>query len=332
MVFKKQALGYQNPFHLKKAQRIKPTLYDGVVMSNKHVAMLVIDDEETLILKEESRSRMSEKEKDPKDIKQNISHKPIGYEKLNRLTEDFGKRFTPQQKLSVEQASGCIMFKLDLVSLTPKLLQNKEAHIDYFKYTQEQADILQGIVEQAKAKQPLDNALDFSCCPDCSLVFGLRMFKTHDREPLLAHELCKLDAKADIGIFIGYTPAKKAFRIYKKTTHKIIKTIHVTFNELTAMASEQFSSGPGLQYITPATYYSGLVPDPVSQQPCIPPNRDDWDHLFQPMFNEYFNPPTLIVSTVPVTAATRAVDLADSPVSTSINQDAPSASIPSTQE
>nr|GEV36633.1 hypothetical protein [Tanacetum cinerariifolium] len=47
---------------------------------------------------------MSEKEKDPEAIKQNISHKPIDYEKLNRLTEDFGKLFTPQQELSAEQA------------------------------------------------------------------------------------------------------------------------------------------------------------------------------------------------------------------------------------
>ncbi|GKA58080.1 hypothetical protein Tco_0757268 [Tanacetum coccineum] len=100
----KQALGYQNPFHLKKAQRLKPTLYDGVVLSNTHVAMPVIDDEETLILEEESRSKMSEKAKDPETVKQNISHKPIDYEKLNRLTEDFGKRFTPQQELSAEQA------------------------------------------------------------------------------------------------------------------------------------------------------------------------------------------------------------------------------------
>nr|GFA18255.1 hypothetical protein [Tanacetum cinerariifolium] len=46
----KQALGYQNLFYLKKAQRIKPTVYDGIVISNKHVAMHVIDDEETLIL------------------------------------------------------------------------------------------------------------------------------------------------------------------------------------------------------------------------------------------------------------------------------------------
>ncbi|GKA61567.1 hypothetical protein Tco_0760974, partial [Tanacetum coccineum] len=47
---------------------------------------------------------MSEKEKDLEAIKRNISHKPIDYEKLNRLSEDFRKRFTPQQELSAEQA------------------------------------------------------------------------------------------------------------------------------------------------------------------------------------------------------------------------------------
>ncbi|GKA77404.1 retrovirus-related pol polyprotein from transposon TNT 1-94 [Tanacetum coccineum] len=55
------------------------------------------------------------------------------------------------------------MFKIDLEPLAPRLLNNREAHIDYLKHTQEQADILRGIVEQAKAKQLLDNALDFAC-------------------------------------------------------------------------------------------------------------------------------------------------------------------------
>ncbi|GKE87079.1 hypothetical protein Tco_1564554, partial [Tanacetum coccineum] len=77
---------------------------------------------------------------------------------------------------------------------------------------------------------------------------------------------------------------------------------------------------------------SGLVPNNIPQQPCIPPSRDDWDRLFQPMFDKYFNPPTIVVSPVPVTVAPRVVDLADSPVSTSIDQDAPSTSIPSTQD
>nr|GEW29245.1 retrovirus-related Pol polyprotein from transposon TNT 1-94 [Tanacetum cinerariifolium] len=42
------------------------------------------------------------------------------------------------------------------------------------------------------------------------------------------------------------------------------------------------------------------------------------------MFDEYFNPPTIVVSPVPVATAPRAIDLADSLVSTSIDQDAPS--------
>nr|GEX88689.1 retrovirus-related Pol polyprotein from transposon TNT 1-94 [Tanacetum cinerariifolium] len=95
---------------------------------------------------------------------------------------------------------------------------------------------------------------------------------------------------------------------------------------------DYLNSGHGLQCMTPATSSLGLVPNTVSQQPCILPNKDDWDHLFQPMFNEYFNPSTFVISPVLVHAAPRAVDLAYSYVSTLINQDAPSASIPSTQE
>nr|GEW83310.1 integrase, catalytic region, zinc finger, CCHC-type, peptidase aspartic, catalytic [Tanacetum cinerariifolium] len=148
----------------------------------------------------------------------------------------------------------------------------------------------------------------------------------------MADDLGKLDAKADIGIFVSYAPAKKAFRIYNKRTHKIIETIYVTFDELTTMASVQFSSGPKLQCMTPATSSSRLIPNTVSQQPCIPPNIDDWDNLFQPLFDEYFNPPTIVVSPFPVAAAPRAADLANSLVSTLIYQDAPSSNTSSTQE
>ncbi|GKC71906.1 putative ribonuclease H-like domain-containing protein [Tanacetum coccineum] len=165
--------------------------------------------------------------------------------------------------------------------------------------------------------------------PDLSYlhVFGALCYPNNDSE-----DLGKLQAKADIGIFIGYAPKKKSYRIYNRRTQKIIETIHVDFDELTAMTSEQLGSGPELQSMTPATSCSGLVSNPILQQPCNPPPRDDWDRLFQPMFDEYFNPPTIVVSPVLVAAAPKAVDLADSPVSTLINQDAPSTSIPSTQD
>ncbi|GJU34893.1 hypothetical protein Tco_1183247 [Tanacetum coccineum] len=58
-------------------------------------------------------------------------------------------------------ASG--MFNLNLEPLPPRLLQNREVHIDYLRNTQEQVNILREIVKQAKEKQPLDGELDLAC-------------------------------------------------------------------------------------------------------------------------------------------------------------------------
>ncbi|GJS92408.1 hypothetical protein Tco_0799376 [Tanacetum coccineum] len=55
------------------------------------------------------------------------------------------------------------MFKLDLEPLPLRLLQNRKVHINYLRNTEEQANILREIVQQAKAKQPLDGELDLAC-------------------------------------------------------------------------------------------------------------------------------------------------------------------------
>ncbi|GKA71224.1 retrovirus-related pol polyprotein from transposon TNT 1-94 [Tanacetum coccineum] len=110
-----------------------------------------------------------------------------------------------------------------------------------------------------------------------------------------------------------------------------METIHVTFEELTTMASKQFSSGPASQLMTPGTLSSRLVPNPPST-PYFPPTKNDWEILFQPMFDEFFNPPPSVVSPVPVVVARRPTDPTGSPVSTSLEQDAPSASTSSNQE
>nr|GFA28945.1 retrovirus-related Pol polyprotein from transposon TNT 1-94 [Tanacetum cinerariifolium] len=141
--------------------------------------------------------------------------------------------------------------------------------------------------------------------PDLSFfhVFGALCYPTNDSE-----NVGKLQPKADIGIFIGYAPTKKAFRIYNRRTRRIMETIHVDFDKLTAMASEQSSSGPALQEMTPMI-----------------------DLLFQPMFNELLNPPpsvdpqapkviALIVDVIPPVQA----DSTGLPSSTTVDQDAPS--------
>ncbi|GJX40415.1 hypothetical protein Tco_0255405 [Tanacetum coccineum] len=76
--------------------------------------------------------------------------------------ENEGKEVENAAQIPIATIVAPGMFKLDLDPLAPRLLQNREAHIYYLKHTQEQADILRGIVKQAKVKQPLDNALDLA--------------------------------------------------------------------------------------------------------------------------------------------------------------------------
>ncbi|GKC83864.1 retrovirus-related pol polyprotein from transposon TNT 1-94, partial [Tanacetum coccineum] len=117
-----------------------------------------------------------------------------------------------------------------------------------------------------------------------SSFFGALCYPTNDSE-----NLGKLQPKADIGIFIGYAPTKKAFRIYNRRTRRIIETIHVDFDELTAMASEHNSSGPVLHDMTPVTISSGLVPNPPPSTPFVPPSRSDWDLLFSTIWHHQPN-------------------------------------------
>nr|GEX50965.1 hypothetical protein [Tanacetum cinerariifolium] len=121
---------------------------------------------------------------------------------------------------------------------------------------------------------------------------------------------------------IGYSwkPTGRIFIIDGNRLFKLLCGIW-TLPEIALNSST--SSGSELQLMTHATSSSGPVPKPILQQPCNPPTRDDWDRLFQPMFDEYFNPPSGVVSPVQDAATQRAIDLADSHVSTSINQDAP---------
>ncbi|GKD69565.1 hypothetical protein Tco_1323655, partial [Tanacetum coccineum] len=44
----------ENPLYLKKAQWIRPTLYDVIMISKRHDVISVVDEEETLLLEEKS--------------------------------------------------------------------------------------------------------------------------------------------------------------------------------------------------------------------------------------------------------------------------------------
>nr|GFC57933.1 hypothetical protein [Tanacetum cinerariifolium] len=97
------ALGFQNPRYLKKAQQLKPNLYDGSVIGKSDV-IVVPDSENTLMHAEESRSKMIAKQNDPQLIEKKVITKPIDYATLNRLSTNFNTRFVPQTDSYAEQA------------------------------------------------------------------------------------------------------------------------------------------------------------------------------------------------------------------------------------
>ncbi|GJW47717.1 retrovirus-related pol polyprotein from transposon TNT 1-94 [Tanacetum coccineum] len=116
---------------------------------------------------------------------------------------------------------------------------------------------------------------------------------------------------------------EKLYQLYNRRTQKIIETIHVNFDELTAMASEQSSLEHALHEMTPTTPSSGLVPNPPPLVPFVPPSRKEWDLMFKPMFDEFYSPPASVASPVPVVEAPAYVKSTGSPSSTIVDQDAP---------
>ncbi|GJQ91315.1 retrovirus-related pol polyprotein from transposon TNT 1-94 [Tanacetum coccineum] len=124
-----------------------------------------------------------------------------------------------------------------------------------------------------------------------TLVEAARIMLTFSKT--LIKDLGKLKATTDIGIFIGNAPNRK---------------------------------GPEIILLTPQQISSGLIPDPVPAAPYVPTTNKDLVILFQPMFDEYLEPPSVERPVPPAPAVQVPVVSAGTPSSTTINQDAQSTS------
>ncbi|GKC11103.1 retrovirus-related pol polyprotein from transposon TNT 1-94 [Tanacetum coccineum] len=112
-----------------KAQQLEPKLYDGNVIKNTST-IVIPDSEETLMLAEESRSKMLLKQQDL----------------MNSMN-------------SSDPSPSCRPTKDEVPKELPK---SKTTYSDYLKHTQEQVAIRREVVEQGKSLNPLNNSLDFA--------------------------------------------------------------------------------------------------------------------------------------------------------------------------
>ncbi|GJW05630.1 putative ribonuclease H-like domain-containing protein [Tanacetum coccineum] len=236
----------------------------------------------------------------------------VGLNKTIRyIRTDNGTKFVNQ--IMTEYYESVSIFHQKSVSRTPQ--QNTAYVVATACYTQNRS-----LIHTRHNKTPYELVHDKQ--PDLKFlcIFGALCYPTNDSE-----DLGKLRPTADIGIFIGYAPNKKGYRIYNKRTRRIMETIHVQFGELTEpMAPVHLSTGPEPILLTLGQISLGLVPDPVLAALYVPPINKDLEILFQPMFDEYFEPPGVERPVPPALAVQVLVVSAVTPSSTIINQDAPS--------
>nr|GEY98393.1 hypothetical protein [Tanacetum cinerariifolium] len=106
---------------------------------------------------------------------------------------------------------------------------------------------------------------------------------TKFKNKTLAKFFDELKAKRDIKVFVGYLKDSAAFRFYNKRTRKIHESVNVNFDEISEMASKQFSLEPGLSNLNETGKSSNPSVSQVSET-----SKKDLEDLFQNFYDVYF--------------------------------------------
>ncbi|GJR89649.1 retrovirus-related pol polyprotein from transposon TNT 1-94 [Tanacetum coccineum] len=159
------------------------------------------------------------------------------YEKLG-IMQQFSTARTPQQNGVVERRNRTLVEAartMLIFSRLPEFLWAEAVATACF--TQNRS-----IIHTRHNKTPYELSRGRKPNVEYFHVFGSLCYPTNDRD-----DLGKMKLKVDIGVFIGYLVTSRGFRIYNRRTKKIMETIHVKFDELTAMAFEHDCLEPVLQ-------------------------------------------------------------------------------------
>nr|GFA35844.1 retrovirus-related Pol polyprotein from transposon TNT 1-94 [Tanacetum cinerariifolium] len=127
-------------------------------------------------------------------------------------------------------------------------------------------------------------------------IFGSTCYIVRDGE-----NLDKMKEKGDECIFVEYSTQSRAYRVFDKRTRVIMESIHVNFDELPQMASDQLSSDPAPECHNMALNYDSLSPA-IQRQANVPQadrsvtTSNELDFLFSPMFDALLNGSSKVVS------------------------------------
>nr|GEW71014.1 uncharacterized mitochondrial protein AtMg00810-like [Tanacetum cinerariifolium] len=297
---------------------------------------------EALILKEEILSKMLDKRNNSILIEKKIKISPIDYSKLNKIKEDFGKCFVTKKELSAEQAfwlkhsslsetpvTSHTLVRIEALSKLSKCSIDKnvfEIQIKQFRIDNDQ--LLNQIMSQ-EIVHIVVNSVD---------ILDVKKSSQSQENDTVIRKL-----KERIKSLSG----KDSVKNVKKDIDEI-ETINIELeHSVTILLSENENLRNEREHLKSIykdqfdsigkTRMFKLDMEPISAR--LKNNRDAHEVYIEKAI-EYTDTlcgfveraRTHAVSTVLVAAAPRPVEIADSPVSTSIDQDAPSLSIPLTKD
>ncbi|GJW65560.1 retrovirus-related pol polyprotein from transposon TNT 1-94 [Tanacetum coccineum] len=240
--------------------------------------------------------------KDPECVKKKVKIAPHDYSKENYLAT-----FTPQKQLTPEQ----IFWSKDLIKMKVEALKEQTTASRPIKaltvYPPNTAATLVPMMLPTKSRT------------DRPLVFRLRLLKTYDEGSLMAQEFCEnmIFPSAFTGSLSCYVRDTYGVELIKGSRGSNLYTISV---------EDMMKSSPICLLSKASKNKSGLVPNPVLAAPYVPPTNKELEILFQPMFDEYLEPPRVERLVSPTPAVPVLVNSAGTPSSTTIDQDAPSLS------
>nr|GEZ93115.1 hypothetical protein [Tanacetum cinerariifolium] len=127
-------------------------------------------------------------------------------------------------------------------------------------------------------------------------LYGIFINQAKDGE-----NLDKMKEKGDEPIFVGYSTQSRAYRVFNKRTRVIMESIHVNFDELPQMASDQLSFDPAPECQNMVLNHDSLSPAIQGQENVTQADRtvttsNELDLLFSLMFDELFNESSKVVS------------------------------------
>nr|GFA36506.1 integrase, catalytic region, zinc finger, CCHC-type, peptidase aspartic, catalytic [Tanacetum cinerariifolium] len=197
------------------------------------------------------------------------------------------------------------LLKVDVAPLVPKLRKNRTAHTNYIRHTQEEAATLREIVESKRLFSPLNTSLVYAwqfCDSDLEVAFRQHtcFIRNLDGVDLLTGSRGNNLYTLSIQDMMASSPIcllSKASKTKSWLWHHRLS--HLNFGAINHLARQGLVRGPVLNEMTPGTISSGLVPTSSPSTSYVPPSLNDWDLLFQPMFDELLNPPPSVVNQAP---------------------------------